>query len=127
MKNISVVEKIEQNYVVVSTARDGGCGENCVACKACAADRVTTKAICEFKVEVGDVVLIESNTLSVLVAMLVVFILPLVLPLLLYLFVGVLGACIGLIVAIALIFIISRSDVFLKMVTPKIISIINKK
>ena len=77
MTNKAIVEKIENNFVLVSTLRKGACGDNCSMCGSCNAQKVYTKAFCDIDVKIGDTVNIESNTLSVIIAMLVVFVLPL--------------------------------------------------
>ncbi len=133
MKNYAIVEKIEDNCIIVSTVRKGACGDNCAMCNGCDRKKVLTKAFCDFKVKTGDCVLIESNSISVLAAFSVVFIVPVVLPLFLYLIlqslgqlISVVGITVGVLISCLLIYYISRSDLFLNKITPKIISIVNK-
>ena len=126
MKNISIVEKIEQDYVTVSTARHGACGENCAACNCCTVERVMSKATCDFDVKVGDVVLIESDTFSVIVTLFSIFILPLILPLIFYAIAKVIGMFFGIGLAGVIIYFLSRSKLLFKKITPKIISVVNK-
>lgn len=134
MTNKAIVEKIENNYVIVSTVRKGACGENCSMCGGCNAQKVYTKAFCDIDVKTGDIVKLESNTHSVILAMLVIFILPLVLPISLYLLFmnygvifSVLSALSGVIISCVVIYNISHSNVFIKSITPKIVAIENKK
>lgn len=131
MKNISVVEKIEQDYVIVSSVRKGACGENCAACKSCKVERVLTKVISDLNVNVGDTVVIESDTFSVLTALFVVFLVPVILPIFLYfLFHGFgtvfsfISIIVGIFISCLIVYCISNSKRFVKRITPKIISII---
>ncbi len=134
MKNTATVEKIENNCVVVSYIRRGACGENCAVCNSCTAQKIYTKAYCDIKVDLGDSVIVESSTISVLCAMFFVFILPLVLPLTIYLVFScfslsfsVIGVFAGVIISCIIIFFLSRSDRYIKNITPKIVAISNKK
>ncbi len=133
MKNNAIVEKIEDKYVIVSTFRKGACGDNCAMCNSCTAQKVFTKAFCDFDVNVGDSVIIESNSFSIVLALLAVFVIPIVVPLILYLFlcafdkiVSLVAAFIGAIVAFLFIYKLSRLSLFLNKITPKIVLVTNK-
>jgi len=131
MKTISVVEKIEKSGVIVSTVRKGACSDNCAQCKSCTAQKIFTNVYCDFDVKVGDVVEIESDTFSVLTALFILFFIPVLLPAFLYLVLSAynsvasfVGLFFGIVSAVCLVWMISRSDAFLKRVTPKIVSIV---
>lgn len=134
MTNTAIVEKIENDYVIVSSLRRGSCGDNCAMCGNCSAEKVYTKAFCDIYVDVGDAVIVESNTRCVLFAMCLVFILPLILPILLYfifmrfgVILSVLSVLIGFVISCLIICFLSHSDAYIKKITPKIVAIDNKK
>ncbi len=134
MRNIAFVEKIEDEKITISVVRKGSCGENCGMCHSCTAQKVLSRAFSDIDVKVGDTVEIESDTKSVLFTMFVVFLLPVVLPIVLYLsFVGInkilsyVAVGLGVIVAIVIMYLMSRSTLFIKKISPKIITVINKK
>ncbi len=134
MKSSATVEKIEQNYVIVSTVRKGACGENCALCNNCTAQKVMTRTYCDIAVEIGDSVIIESSTHSILFTLFLVFLSPIIIPIVFYLFlcqygtvISIAGACVGLIISCSLIYVLSHLKWYIKKITPKIISISNKK
>ena len=134
MKSCAIVEKIEQDYVIVSTLRKGACGDNCALCNSCTAQKLMTNVHCDIDVKVGDDVIIESGTGSVLFAMFIVFLSPIIFPIVFYFITcnfgvvfSVLGVCVGLILACLSIYVLSHHKWFIQSVMPRIVSINNKK
>ena len=134
MKSCATVEKIEQEYVIVSTLRKGACGDNCALCNSCTAQKVMTKAYCDIDVKMGDSVIIESSTGSILFAMFIVFLSPIVIPIVFYLIAcslgivaSVIAACVGLIIACFFIYVLSHHKWYINSIMPRIVSINNKK
>ena len=134
MKNIATVERIEQEYVVVSTVRKGACAESCTICNSCTVQKFYTNAFCNIDVEIGDRVIIESDTGLILLTMVCVFILPLILPFVLYFLLSgfgticcVVGAAVGVVFSCIIIYCLSKSNSYIKKIMPNIITITDKK
>ena len=91
-----------------------------------------TVAYAPIEVSEGDRVILESDSKSILLGMFIVFILPLVLPVAAYMLLsggtwGILAAAIGLVLAILLIALLSKSSWYIKKTQPRITRVISMK
>lgn len=78
MKQIGIVEKIEDGMLRVRIKRATACGENCASCSGnCKATDQVVTAVNKAGAKVGDNVLLEMNSKNVLLAAFLVYILPL--------------------------------------------------
>ena len=78
MKAEGIVKEKSADAVVVSVIRDGACGGNCSACGSCGGKVIKVIAKNGVNAEVGDKVLLESDSKTVLLAVFLLYILPIV-------------------------------------------------
>lgn len=78
MKETGIVKSVDGEFCTCMTKRKSACGENCASCKAaCSSREHTFVAKNKIGAEVGDTVVIEMPTKSVLKSAFLVYILPL--------------------------------------------------
>lgn len=76
MKAEGIVKEKSADTVVVSVIREGACGGNCSACGGCGGTAVKVTAKNRANAEVGDRVLLESDSKTVLLTAFSLYILP---------------------------------------------------
>ncbi len=123
---------INGTSAVVEVIRRGACGGNCTDCSGCKELSMQVEVLAEIPASPGDRVLISSKQQPILLGLFVVFILPLLLPVGVYLLTmqtgfGGLYATLAVIVAIILIWSLSKSSWYLKKTKPHIIRVISEK
>ncbi len=123
---------INGTSAVVEVIRRGACGGNCTDCSGCKEQVMQVEVLAEIPVSPGDRVLISSEQQPILWGLFIVFILPLLLPVGVYLLTmqtgfGGLYAALAVIVAIILIWSLSKSSWYLKKTKPYILRVISEK
>lgn len=123
---------IDGASAVVEVIRRGACGGNCADCSGCQEQVMQVEVLAEIPVSPGDRVLISSDQKPILLGLFTVFILPLLLPIGVYLLtmqtgLGGLYAALAVIVAIILIWSLSKSKWYLKKTKPRILRVISEK
>jgi len=79
MRETAIVKSVDGEFCTCSTRRKSACGDNCATCKAvCSSREHIFTAINKAGAKVGDTVIIEMPTNSVLKSAFLVYILPLV-------------------------------------------------
>ena len=78
MKAEGIVKEKSADMVIVSVIREGACGGNCSACGGCGGTVIKTAAKNRVNAEVGDRVLLESDSKTVLMTAFLLYILPVV-------------------------------------------------
>ena len=134
MTQRAVVCEVSDRYITVKSLRKGACGDNCAMCGSCRIETVETKVQSDIEVNIGDLVIIESNTLYVLTALFIVFVFPVFFPLISYFLASSFSPlflysvlAISVIFSGFLIFALSKSTWFNKKIMPKIIFVEKKK
>lgn len=79
MEQVGIVVELKNNNAKVQFKRASACGENCAMCGGCEALNSFVVAKNEINANVGDSVIIETDTKNVLLAAFLVYILPLLL------------------------------------------------
>ena len=102
-----VVEKINDN-AKVQFKRASACGENCAMCGGCEKLNSFVIAKNNVKADVGDTVILETNTKRVLVAAFAVYILPIVLGICGYAFFGAIIGIVLFFIPFAVLFLINK-------------------
>lgn len=124
---------VDGENAVVEIQRVSACTGDCKDCAGCETKKMQITAQAMLQVKVGDRVRVVSEGKSVLFGMFVLFILPLFLPAVSYLLTaksgfGIWFALGTLILAIILIWLLSRSSWYLKRTYPQIVEVmLNKK
>lgn len=123
LEAVGKVMRIDGETAVVRIVRQSACSGNCSECSGCANRSMDTVARMQLKVDVGDRVVLESDTTSILLGMFVVFILPLILPITAYILAAKIGfglwaAAFGLVLSILVIWMLSRSNWYIKRTQP---------
>lgn len=118
--------------VTVEVLRQSACTGECKDCSGCSVKSMQITAFCDLPVQPGDRVLVSSQKEAVLFGMFIVFILPLILPVAAYLLAaksgfGILFAAIAVIVALLLIWILSKSKWYLKKSQPRVVRVIKER
>ena len=134
MTNTATVKEIKGDIVIIECIRRGACGDNCSMCGGCSAEKVTSQAYCDFEFKVGDKVCVNSNASYVLFAMVSVFIFPIIIPLSFYFLFSLINKILayvflgfGIVFSLVIIVCLSKSKWFNKKITPKIVSVLEKK
>ena len=134
MTQIGKVKTIKNKKAIISVVRKGACGDNCGMCGACQGDALEIVAWCDLEVNPGSFVEISSEGNVIVLGMVCLFILPIILPLLSFIVVdGWLGniaayivAGIVLLLCLTLIYLLSKSQSYLKKAQPKVIRVVRE-
>ena len=132
MKTEGKVIAINSNVAIVEVKRKGACGDHCAHCKGCDAQTMQIEVVSDFSVQIGDWVLLQSDTKAVLLGFLVLFIAPLVLPLLIYTLTFESTFCwlfsaVAFLLAIFAALLLNKNEQYLKCSKPYILDIIKKE
>ena len=132
MTNRGKIKSVDGEFAVVSVVREGSCGDNCAMCSACKYKTVDVKAYNTLNLNVGDYVEFESNSLFVYLGLLILFIIPVLFPICTYLLFDASGvyiatafAAASFLLSVLGVFALSKSQIYLKKVTPKIVKVLN--
>lgn len=126
------VLQVNGPFVTVEVLRRSACTGECKDCSGCAAKSMHITAFCDLPIQPGDRVLVSSSKEAVLFGMFTVFILPLILPVAVYLLTaksgfGILFATVAVIVALLLIWLLSKSKWYLKKSQPRVVRVIKER
>ncbi len=126
------VLQVDGPSVTVEVLRQSACSGECKDCSGCSVKSMKIAAFCDVLVVPGDRVIVSSRKDAVLFGMFIVFILPLILPVVVYLLTaksgfGIWFAAIALIVALLLIWLLSKSEWYLKKTQPRVIRVIKER
>lgn len=118
-------------YATVEVRRNGACGSHCASCAGCGAVPMQVRARADCPVRPGDWVTITSARGAVLFGMFAVFILPLLLPATVYLAtmktqLAGLWTALAAVMALVLIWRLSKSKQFLARTSPTITGVIGR-
>ena len=130
METNGKVIEITDAGVVVEVQRVSACTGNCKDCAGCETKKMWITAYTELTVHPGDRVHLVSDRGAVLLGLFVLFILPLLLPTSVYLITANSGfggwfAAAALVVALLLVWYLSRSKWYLKKTKPQIIDVLD--
>lgn len=78
METKGIVKEKSGNSVVVSVIREGACGGNCSSCGGCGSTVVKVRAENTAGADIGDEVVLESDSKAVFFAAFVTYILPVI-------------------------------------------------
>lgn len=125
------VLSFQEKTAMVEIIRKSACSGNCGDCSGCEERAMRVSVYSEFLLKTGDLVLIQSNQSSVLLGLFVVFVLPMVLPLIVYFLtagtgIGGFFAAGSVVVAIVLIWLLSKSKWYLKKSQPCVVRVISE-
>ncbi|MBQ3114913.1 MAG: SoxR reducing system RseC family protein [Clostridia bacterium] len=108
MKQVGVVSEIIEENAKVQFKRASACGENCAMCGGC--EKLNSFVIAKnvIKADVGDTVILETDTKRVLLAAFLVYILPVILGIFSYVFLGALVGIVMFFVPFVVLFLINK-------------------
>ncbi len=132
LKTEGKVIAMNSNIAIVEVKRKNACGDHCAHCEGCDAKTMQIETFADFSVQIGDWVLLQSDTKLVLFGFFVLFIMPLFLPLLVYAVsfkssLAWLFSAFAFLIAIFGAFLLNKNEQYLKRSKPYILDIIKKE